>query len=77
MFPGVGSLEGAQVAFLICLASLSKPVTGCNLGFILEASPRFLADCVYPPGTVRDESDEGGLILISRFLSFSYEKFAK
>ena len=24
---------------------------------------------------MRDESDEGGLILISRFLPFSYEKF--
>ena len=60
MSPGVGPLEGAQVTSLICLASVSQ----------LQAMPirlyfrglSELAECVCLPGTVRDESDEGGLI---------------
>ena len=40
MSPGaVGPLEGALVTSLICLASVTQLVTGCQLDSILEASP--------------------------------------
>ena len=48
---------------------LDNPVTGCQVGSILEISP----SCVCQ---VLDETDQAGLILNSRFLPFPYEKFA-